>query len=52
MVVKDSSDGFGFSFPDESDQILLLILLLHLDMIVKLLEGSFESLPVLRGIFM
>src|SRR5882724_13656177 len=52
MVVKDSLDGFGFPFLDESNQILLLILLLHLDMIVKLSEGSFESLPVICGVIM
>jgi len=48
MEVKDSLDGFGLPFHDESNQILLLILLLHLDMIVKLLEGSFKILPVLQ----
>src|SRR5882724_12527035 len=52
MVVKDSLDGFGLPFIDESNQILLLILLLHLDMIVKLSEGSFKIFPVLHGVFM
>ena len=52
IVVKDSSDGFGLLFLNESNQILLLIPLLHLDMMVKLSEGSFKSLPVLHGVFM
>ena len=47
MKVEDAAKWLGFSLPNECNQILLLVTLLHLHMVIELPECAFKLLPIL-----
>src|SRR5882672_4916551 len=51
MKVKDIAKWLGFTLPNECNQVLLLVMLLHLHVVIELPECAFELLPILRHIF-